>query len=987
MNNTPPNIISTSLDNIHTFNPTSNTTLNLSATVVDIEHNGQLSYEWQTFLYHNGHSHAEPIDNNPSTTTSLSPVGCDGTTYWFRVSLKVTDPEGLAAYFHRDIFPDCNGNAQTIEFEPVSDKLITAGSFSMDVSASSGLPVSLFLLEGPAYIFNNKIVLTGFPGKVTLRATQGGSDTYAPAIPVEQSFHVRIPPDAVCAARGSISRDVWLNVSGVEINEIPVNTAPDQSSTLEHFEAPANVLDNYAQRIRGYICPPQTGLYTFWISSNDNGQLWLSTNSSPDNKRLIANVRGWTYPNQWNKYNSQQSEPILLAEGSQYYIEAFMNEGVGGDNLSVGWKLPDNTLDRPISGNYLSPWTGDSKQSQSISFFGIPDKLTTDPPFSIQAAASSGLPVSLAIISGPATISGNIVSLTGNSGKVVIRASQNGNDQFLVATTVERSFEVSTPPPLPEISIDAPQNGAIISGGTLDIRYTLSGNLAFYKADHLLISLDGQTPIDVHVLSGSYRFENIPKGQHTLKLQLANSDHQPFTHPRASDEINFSTEISLLEQSIDFPPIPDKLTTDPYFAINASASSGLPVSFNIQSGPATINENIITLTGIAGTVRVQAYQNGNDKYGPASAAFQSFEVLKPEDEEPVSQDYCTTNSDFPWEEWIGEVHFGSIDHTSFKDGYGNFTDQSTIVEKGKTYPISILPAFSWTQWDEYIKVWIDFNRDGDFKDDEEEVLVGISEGQAAQTPVQGLLGNILIPASASEGATRMRVSMRRAAYPASCGTLDFGEVEDYTIIIGVDGSSQKLNQHINFSTISDKLTTDAPFAINATSTSNLTVSFAIVSGPATVSNNIVSLNGSMGEVVIRASQVGNDQYYPASPVEQSFLVNEAEGESISPENYCASKASAPWQEWIGQVYFGTINNASFKEGYGDFTHLSATVTKGSTYAIQVFPAFSWAQWDEYISVWIDFNQDGDFTGIGEQVLSGISVSGPPYLTPQAYLEQ
>ena len=77
-----------------------------------------------------------------------------------------------------------------------------------------------------------------------------------------------------------------------------------------------------------------------------------------------------TRSNQWNKYASQQSESILLVAGNQYYIEALMN---GGGHLSVGWKMPDNSLDRPISGQYLSTWKG--KGDQVITFFGIPDKI------------------------------------------------------------------------------------------------------------------------------------------------------------------------------------------------------------------------------------------------------------------------------------------------------------------------------------------------------------------------------------------------------------------------------------------------------------------------------------------------------------------------------------------------------------------------------------------------------------------------------------
>jgi len=90
----------------------------------------------------------------------------------------------------------------------------------------------------------------------------------------------------------------------------------------------------------------------------------------------------------------------------------------------------------------------------------------------------------------------------------------------------------------------------------------------------------------------------------------------------------------------------------------------------------------------------------------------------------------------------------------------------------------------------------------------------------------------------------------------------------------------------------------------------------------------------------------------------------------------------PWQEWISNVSLGTINHHSGKDGYGDFTNLTTTLSTGVSYDISVSPSFSWAQWNEHITVWIDFNQNGRFDDIGEEVLSGISLAGTPQSVPQ-----
>jgi len=170
-------------------------------------------------------------------------------------------------------------------------------------------------------------------------------------------------PAVVGCGAGSISRDVWLDIPGYELDLVSWNTTADISDEMTKFEAPIDVYDYYGTRMSGYICPPQSGNYIFWISSDDNGELWLSTDANPDNVQLIAEVAGWTYPQVWDKYAGQQSVEIYLEAGQQYYVEAFQKEHEGLDNLAVGWQWPNGTMERPILGAHLSPFTGVRTQS------------------------------------------------------------------------------------------------------------------------------------------------------------------------------------------------------------------------------------------------------------------------------------------------------------------------------------------------------------------------------------------------------------------------------------------------------------------------------------------------------------------------------------------------------------------------------------------------------------------------------------------------
>ncbi|MEZ4775528.1 MAG: PQQ-dependent sugar dehydrogenase [Bacteroidia bacterium] len=110
LNNTPPVIVSSSLDNVFSYDMSGLTTVPLNAVVTDAEHGpSQLFYSWQTSLHHSDHSHPEPDDTAKVSSTGLQPIGCDGVLYFYRITLTVTDAAGLSATIHKDLYPDCGG--------------------------------------------------------------------------------------------------------------------------------------------------------------------------------------------------------------------------------------------------------------------------------------------------------------------------------------------------------------------------------------------------------------------------------------------------------------------------------------------------------------------------------------------------------------------------------------------------------------------------------------------------------------------------------------------------------------------------------------------------------------------------------------------------------------------------------------------------------------------------------------------------------------
>ncbi|MEJ7738110.1 MAG: PA14 domain-containing protein [Chitinophagaceae bacterium] len=319
-------------------------------------------------------------------------------------------------------------------------ELASAESIRFEFNATASLK-SFSLNETYVDVHNKSYI-----GNVDLRP-------FTSLVLLKQSAAIKVsipPPFEGCSGTGSIVREQWNDIGGNDVQNIPLNNPPGSTDLLTRLEI-AGLGNNYGARIRGYICPPATGNFIFMISGDDALELWLSTDDQPVNKRKIASLLSYTNFHEWNKFASQQSAPVNLKAGQRYYIEVLHKQGGGGDHVSVAWQLPNGVTEIPILGNRLFPYTasGVSKNDQTINFGPIPSRTLGDPPFIISATASSGLPVSFRIVSGPASLSGSTITVNGQ-GTVVVEASQQGDNRFNAAIPVTQSLAVAavtTPPP------------------------------------------------------------------------------------------------------------------------------------------------------------------------------------------------------------------------------------------------------------------------------------------------------------------------------------------------------------------------------------------------------------------------------------------------------------------------------------------------------------------------------------------------------------
>ncbi|MHC4558216.1 MAG: LamG-like jellyroll fold domain-containing protein [Planctomycetota bacterium] len=156
---------------------------------------------------------------------------------------------------------------------------------------------------------------------------------------------------------GTIVLERWNNFPGTvpELRNFwKYPNDPDEVETLSQFSWDQD-LSEYGARIYGWVYAPATGDYTFWLCTDDNGELWLSTDDDSSNTRLVAQESSYRGPNSWGT-GEEQSEPISLVAGNKYYIEALWEEGGGGDHCMVAWRGPGVEGPTIIPGNNLSPY-------------------------------------------------------------------------------------------------------------------------------------------------------------------------------------------------------------------------------------------------------------------------------------------------------------------------------------------------------------------------------------------------------------------------------------------------------------------------------------------------------------------------------------------------------------------------------------------------------------------------------------------------------
>ena len=535
------------------------------------------------------------------------------------------------------------------------------------------------------------------------------------------------------------------------------------------------------------------------------------------------------------------------------------------------------------------------------------------------------------------------VSFSLGSNNVDDTIAENNNGSFYRA-----SFSVSNP-----------------QGGNLDLtlanqqNVTCNGNS---DGSATINATNGIVPINYLWSNGTTgaTINNLPSGTYTVTT---------------TDAINSTGTFSI---SISQPSILQLNLT----ANNTSSAGASDGSANAQAGGGTPSysylwSNGATVSAINGLSEGSYQVTATDANGCTRTGSATIEA----DGMPGS--YCPSEGDYPWLDWITKVKLNTLDHNSGKAHYSDFTNLSTDLAKGTSQMITIRNNYSWQTFNDYLKVWIDYNRNGIFEEPGEIAFQHNPVAPPLGTPFSLTDGLINIPATANEGTTRMRVAIKRNSEPSPCETIPFGEVEDYTvnIISGGQGNCGMTALISNIACNNNGTSTDPTddifgfsLLVNANSTNtNWTTAFngQIYTGTYGLDNSISNLPINTGTFNITISEVNNAQCNTTLSIVPPPTCSNGNN-----NGYCEGVSEFPWHDWIASVLLENIDNFSDKTLYSDFTSISTDVNRGGTYTIGLTSGFSWYTHNEYWKIWIDYNQNAIFEEPAEVAFSRFEPSPP-----------
>jgi hypothetical protein len=341
------------------------------------------------------------------------------------------------------------------------------------------------------------------------------------------------------------------------------------------------------------------------VVSTSPAQIMTVTN--PGNQTLaVSSVTISTNFTQQPSGGSDCSASTQLAPGTQCLVAiAFAPTSAG--TLTGTFSLGDNALGVSSTQTVQLSGTTSSQSSQTITFPGIPTQTYGASPITLTATASSGLPVTYTVLSGPATVSGSALTLTG-AGSVTVEADQSGNSQYLAALPVSQTFAVN----------QATQTITFTQNAPTSAPYNSSFTVAASSSSGLPVSFTGG---GVCTQVGATYTMTSGIGICTVTAsQSGDGNYLP------AQPVNQSTNAQPAAPSVSLTGLPATAPYQSTYSLVATSNSGVTPTIT-AAGKCSISGTTVTITSGAGKCAVTANWAATQNYLAASAS-QSATVVR-----------------------------------------------------------------------------------------------------------------------------------------------------------------------------------------------------------------------------------------------------------------------------------------------------------------------------------------------------------------------
>ena len=820
---------------------------------------------------------------NIQVTSALTLSGTDAFKY------MLVQPSGLAA--------EITKAAQTIAFGALTDKSVGDADFNLTASASSGLSVSYTNSNPAVATVTGTLVHIVALGSTSITASQAGNQNYNTASSIQRVQNV-VPPapaalltfDFTPLTGGSnnfgpsplTATTVNTNVAVVGLTRGSATitgtgagkawggnnfTATDQSTAIagnqfETFSITANPgflvsLSNIpVYNIRRSGTGPTTGIWQYKVGSGSFVNIgspvtWGAVTTNLGNDQAAIDLSGITALQNVGSTKTITFRVVLWGAGSTAGTWYLNEPGTSTRILKLnGFVNAAPSLPPVVNGDNLNG-------AMSI-LFPAYTVTATNGPINSYAISGGILPPGLSLNTANGQITGTPTA-AGNYSVDFTAANDAGTSVSpgTINFTIAKANQVIVGLAATDTKIygTLPYNITAVTGGA-------SGNPVTYTSSNPLVATISGNTVTV---TGA--------GVTTITAsQGGNADYNP------APDVTQTLNVSLATQIITVGTLSDKNDTDPDFALAATASSGLAVSY-ASSNPAVVtivNNNMVHIVA-AGTTTITASQAGNTNYMAAADVSQVQNILNTTLQEQVILFNPLPNKIYGGADFqltaTGGGSGNPVTYVSSNTAVATITgDMVTIVGPGITTITasqagnSLYNAAANVNQNQVIdvKTLMVSSASADNK-----IYDGTTAATISGALLTGIVGsdNVIINSFAG---TFADANVANGIAVTAALSVSGPDAARYSLQqpAGLSANISKADQVITFAALPDKAFGDADFNLTASATSGLPVNYTSSNTSVlAVTNGIVHIV-STGSSAITASQAGNQNYNPAASVQQ-----------------------------------------------------------------------------------------------------------------------